>query len=624
MHARSAGRTLVSVVIPVFNAGSYLERCSASLLHQSIGADAYEVIYVDDGSTDGSADVLDRLAAEHPHVRVHHQENSGWPGKPRNVGIDLARGEYIQFVDHDDELGPEALERLYALGSRNDSDIVLGKLAGSMVGPRRLFKRTLERCTLTDSDAIESLTGHKMFRRDFLVENDIRFPEGYWRMEDLLFVARAYGKARTMSILGDYPCYFWNRREDGGNNSTADFELAGHYERLRIIIDTFASLLPPGPARDRALRRVYRVEVMQYVSGGRILESEEQGQREAYELSRSVARECFPPEIRRGLPPLQQLRGAVLEEGTWAELRLLEERRQRVRPKVRVRRAAFQDGALQLRLHAFWTWEGERLRVRESEGAFAFLPEFTDGLEGLGPVRFPDPLDGAFGDVVVHDLARDVWWWANCEMKPRLQEEDDQTFSAVLEGDVTLDPARLAGGEPLLPGKYEVWFSGQLLGEGRRPRLRAGSKRRPPGSVLVGSPPMLVKAEWAAPSGQLVLTVRDGAAWVAEQLVKSAPRSARSLPWSREPLSVPVRLPGRDGPGFDVVTLAEDPLSVRLRRGSGRTGHLEIGRRTALATGRHPVVLGGRTVGRVHVAAGRVLQFTSAPAGPPASGGEDR
>lgn len=191
-------------------------------------------------------------------MRVHHQENSGWPGKPRNVGIDLARGDYVQFVDQDDELGPETLERLYALARRNGSDIVLGKLAGSMVGARRIFKRTVERTTIADSDVIDTLTGHKMFRREFLLANDIRFREGYWRGEDLLFVARAYVRSGTISILGDYPCYYWHRREDGGNNSKAPFELEGHYQRLREIIATVAQATEPGEVQDRLLRRLPR------------------------------------------------------------------------------------------------------------------------------------------------------------------------------------------------------------------------------------------------------------------------------------------------------------------------------------------------------------------------------
>ena len=210
----------VSVVVPVYNAGPYIEKCADTLLRQSIGPDRYEVIYVNDGSTDDSAERLDRLAALHPHVRVHHQENSGWPGKPRNVGVQLSHGEYVQFVDQDDELGLEALERLYALGRRNASDIVMGKVAGTMAGPSDVFARTIEKCTVQDHKLFESLSPHKMFRRAFLLENGIRFPEGRCRLEDQLFMAHAYPLAQCVSVLGDYPCYYWMRREDGKNTSS--------------------------------------------------------------------------------------------------------------------------------------------------------------------------------------------------------------------------------------------------------------------------------------------------------------------------------------------------------------------------------------------------------------------
>ena len=68
-----------------------------------------ELIFVDDGSTDGTAERLDALAAEHGHVRAAHIPNSGWPGRPRNIGIDMARGEFVYFADHDDWLEPDAV-----------------------------------------------------------------------------------------------------------------------------------------------------------------------------------------------------------------------------------------------------------------------------------------------------------------------------------------------------------------------------------------------------------------------------------------------------------------------------------------------------------------------------------
>ena len=97
----------VSVVVPVYNPGPYIEDCISSLLRQSLPNDEYEAIFVDDGSTDGTPARLDEIAAEHPHMHVIHQEASGWSGKPRNVGIAAAKGEFVMFVDNDDYLGDE-------------------------------------------------------------------------------------------------------------------------------------------------------------------------------------------------------------------------------------------------------------------------------------------------------------------------------------------------------------------------------------------------------------------------------------------------------------------------------------------------------------------------------------
>ncbi|MGW3630614.1 glycosyltransferase family 2 protein, partial [Streptomyces sp. NPDC005122] len=98
----------------------YVTRTISSVAEQTIGTERLEVIVVDDGSTDGTAAELDRLAGVHPGLlRVVRQENSGGPAAPRNAGLDLARGEFVFFLDADDHLGPEALERMVAMAEEN-------------------------------------------------------------------------------------------------------------------------------------------------------------------------------------------------------------------------------------------------------------------------------------------------------------------------------------------------------------------------------------------------------------------------------------------------------------------------------------------------------------------------
>src|SRR3954465_4004723 len=97
----------ISAIVPVFDPGPDISDCIRTLLDQSLPASSYEVIFVDDGSTDGTGERLDALAAEHDNVRVAHIPNSGWPGRPRNVGLDMARGDFVYFVDNDDWIGHE-------------------------------------------------------------------------------------------------------------------------------------------------------------------------------------------------------------------------------------------------------------------------------------------------------------------------------------------------------------------------------------------------------------------------------------------------------------------------------------------------------------------------------------
>lgn len=199
---RGVGRMAkVSVVVPTYNSGTHIEPLIDSMLGQTMPREAFEVIFVDDGSTDDTPARLEALAAEYEHFRVIRIPNSGWPGKPRNTGVAQARGEYVQFVDHDDRMAPEALERLYAMGVRNGSDIVIGKVASNFTArsvPHGLMSRTRESCTVWNAPLIDSVTAHKTFRTAFLRENGIVFPEGPWIMEDLIFMTRAYLKASVV------------------------------------------------------------------------------------------------------------------------------------------------------------------------------------------------------------------------------------------------------------------------------------------------------------------------------------------------------------------------------------------------------------------------------------------
>ena len=284
----------VSVVVPVWNPGPNLQRCLDSLLGQTMAAEDYELVLVDDGSTDGTAGRLDELAARYgERIQVLHIPNSGWPGKPRNVGAAAARGEYIQYVDNDDVLDPDALRALYDLGTRSDADVVIGKLSSDFRGVNHaVFRHTVTGRTLADFPLVETLTPHKMFRRAFLEQHQIRYPEGPTHLEDQLYVMRAYVKAKSVAVLADLACYFYLRRLGSGRNA-GDVAMvpAEYYAALEQVLDVIDGDIPPGELRDRLHRRFYRVELLGRVSGPAMI-----GYADAY-------RREIVAQVRRSLPP---------------------------------------------------------------------------------------------------------------------------------------------------------------------------------------------------------------------------------------------------------------------------------------------------------------------------------
>lgn len=113
----------LSIVVPIYNVAKYLPKCLDSLLDQDIPLTEYEIILVDDGSTDGSEGIADQYSAIHSNISVIHQLNKGLSAA-RNVGLKIACGEYIQFVDSDDYLEPNVLKKLVEKMDNDHLDVL--------------------------------------------------------------------------------------------------------------------------------------------------------------------------------------------------------------------------------------------------------------------------------------------------------------------------------------------------------------------------------------------------------------------------------------------------------------------------------------------------------------------
>ncbi|WP_084546613.1 glycosyltransferase family 2 protein [Glycomyces arizonensis] len=323
---------LVSVVIPVHNAMPYLLRGIESLLEQSLGKERVEIIAVDDGSTDGSGEALDRFAAAEPDcVRVVHQEASGTPSVPRNRGIELARGRYVFFLDADDYLGVEALERMVEMAEEHESDVVLGKLVG-VAGrgvARSMFTRDQPRADLYSSRVYWNLTCLKLFRREMLERHGLRFRTDRRLIEDLLFTIQAYYHARNISVVGEYGCYYVVLRDDGGNLTSGGMQTPEHFQQsegshVSLLVDLVGNLVPEGPKRDFLMMRHWNVEGLNEMR--RLLhDADPEARLRRFEDFRRLVRRWYTPGAAARLAPLRQLQyQLVLDDRPDDLMRMLE------------------------------------------------------------------------------------------------------------------------------------------------------------------------------------------------------------------------------------------------------------------------------------------------------------
>ncbi len=343
----------VAVIVPVYNPGPNLKRCTDSVLAQTMPPGEFEAVFVDDGSTDGTGAVLDAIAAAHPHVRVIHQENSGWAGRPRNVGIDAATADYVLFVDADDALGPEAAARLHARAVADDSDVVLGRSVGhgrpnssqlswQTRGPLRFEE---------DPGLISHLKTHKLMRRAFLDEHRLRFPEGKRRLEDQIFVLEAYFLAKGISVVGDYVCYHHHRRRDRAGLAAQPWEPADYYRSVRENIDVIERYTQPGAFRNRLLHRMVGNEMLKRLSGPLFLSADPRRQQGLLREIRSILVDRIPPIVDETLIPPVRTVAALARADRLDLLVQLAEAEDQSRPTATVRRAELRpDTGLELEI----------------------------------------------------------------------------------------------------------------------------------------------------------------------------------------------------------------------------------------------------------------------------------
>ena len=191
----------LSIIITVYNKEAFLPKCLASCLGQEAPSDSYEVIAVNDGSTDGSLAVLRQFAAEDARLRVIDQPNAGL-SEARNNGAAAAKGACLWFVDADDHIAPDAVKTLLAQLSAQPDVVAFRARTEGVAEDRNLLPEGLRSGReLLCGNRFEDCVPFYLFRSDFLRERQLRFYPGLCH-EDAEFTPRMLYEAERVAVCG--------------------------------------------------------------------------------------------------------------------------------------------------------------------------------------------------------------------------------------------------------------------------------------------------------------------------------------------------------------------------------------------------------------------------------------
>lgn len=251
----------ISVIIPVYNAEKYLDQCLQSLLQQTL--QDFEILCIDDGSTDNSLVVLNQYAKNYTNVKVYQQQNLH-AGVARNKGIKESQGDYLAFVDADDFVEPDYLELQYNRLIETDADICIcdvdnynmqsGSFSSSSFISYRLLpnKEVFNKGDLKDNLFLCFISSpcNKMLKKSFLQENGIFFQETF-HSNDVYFSQISLALADKITVLREKVLYHYRiGLKDNIQSSKSKFSMDGPYALMHLYEQLIERRIYLGSVRD--------------------------------------------------------------------------------------------------------------------------------------------------------------------------------------------------------------------------------------------------------------------------------------------------------------------------------------------------------------------------------------
>lgn len=236
----------LSLVIPVYNVENYIDRCLQSCLNQNIPKNDYEIILINDGSTDGSLNILKNYKEDNKNIKIINQNNGG-PGSARNRGIREAQGEYIWFIDSDDWIEGNCLKDI--IKELEDIDLL-------MLNIQQVFPNIKEIIPLIQTSKYNIQSGkdilkrkekffvgppYNIYRKDFLIKNNLEFIPGIYH-EDLEFKPKVIYYADKIKY---YKPIVYNNLKERSNSITNKFRLKNGIDYIKVAksLDDFSKII---------------------------------------------------------------------------------------------------------------------------------------------------------------------------------------------------------------------------------------------------------------------------------------------------------------------------------------------------------------------------------------------
>lgn len=230
---------LVSIIVPMYNVEQFIGKCIDSIIGQTYKH--IEIILIDDGSPDLSGNIAEKFALTDARIQVIKTKNQG-VSSARNLGIQLSKGEYLIFVDSDDYLSPDYVDYMMSMALNNEAEFVMSKNCHLFPSTETKYDDPIDNIEIWSPEKAASMLlypgkieigcWNKLFLKEFIVNNNILFPEGLYMGEGLNFIVNAAQKANKICV-GSKRVY--NYRKDNKQSATTVVNIPKYFNALRAL-----------------------------------------------------------------------------------------------------------------------------------------------------------------------------------------------------------------------------------------------------------------------------------------------------------------------------------------------------------------------------------------------------